>query len=163
MVRHLIAVRETTDVVCAICGELTPAGSPQPLTIVVSHDEATGSPVAHYAHARCARSGFTGLRVAADSDELASTCRVAVRAHATTPAVFFWQTWRQAMTAAGEDVGLGLQRQLGLCGSADGLMDPTPTDSRAGTLGQSDRRSAAPHPAERRTVAHPDADRRPAG
>ena len=38
IVKQIIATRETTDVVCVICGRQVPASSPETLNVIVSHD-----------------------------------------------------------------------------------------------------------------------------
>ena len=126
IVKHIIATRETTDVVCAVCGRRTPVSSPETLNVIVSHDRATGTPIVQFAHQRCAPSGFTNIRISPADSELESACRIAVRAHPIAPAVLFFEVWRRAMTDTGEDLELALYRQLGLSPSAAGLTDPNP-------------------------------------
>jgi len=131
IVKHIIATRETTDVICGVCGQQTPASSPETLNVIVSHDAAAGTPIVQFAHARCAPSGFTNLRLAPDDDELQSACRIAVRPHPTAPAVLFFEVWRRAMTDTGADLELALYRQLGLRPSAAGLADRNPPCARS--------------------------------
>jgi hypothetical protein len=126
IVKHIIATRETTDVVCGICGRQTSASSPATLNVIVSHDAATGTPIVQFAHPHCAPSGFTNLPLVPVDDELESACRTAVRAHPTAPAVLLFEVWRRAMTDTGEDLELALYRQFGLSPSAAGLTDPNP-------------------------------------
>lgn len=129
IVKHIIATRETTDVVCVMCGRQTPASSPETLNVIVSHDRATDTSIVQFAHQRCAPSGFTNIRVAAGDNELDSACRTAVRAHPTAPAALFFEVWRRAMTDTGEDLELALYRELGLRPSAAGLTDPNPPET----------------------------------
>lgn len=131
IVKHIIATRETTDVVCGVCGQQTPASSTETLNVIVSHDGATGTPIVQFAHVRCAPSGFTNLRLAPVDSELESACRTAVRPHPTAPAVLVFEVWRRAMTDTGEDLELALYRQLGLSPSAAGLTDPNPPHARS--------------------------------
>jgi hypothetical protein len=126
IVKHIIATRETTDVVCAICREQTPASSPETLNVIVSHDRPTGPPIVQFAHQRCAPSGYTNVRTPPIDSELQSACRTAVRTHPTAPAVLLFEVWRRAMTDTGEDLELSLYHDLGLRSSPAGLTDSDP-------------------------------------